>query len=48
MDVLDPSEVPGDSLNVPGGPASAELAAVTEMFKDPKAVAVGIASTPRR
>jgi arginase len=47
MDVLDPAEVPGHSLNVKGGPTSAELgAAVTEMFKDPKAVAIGIASTP--
>ena len=47
MDVLDPAEVPGHSLNVEGGPTSAELAeAVTEMFKDPKAVGIGIASTP--
>jgi len=47
MDVLDPAEVPGHSLNVKGGPTSAELAeAVAEMFKDPKAVAIGIASTP--
>lgn len=47
MDVLDPAEVPGHSLGVGGGPTSAELAAaVTEMFKDPKAVAIGIASTP--
>lgn len=47
MDVLDPAEVPGHSLNVKGGPTSAELAdAVAEMFKDPKAVALGIASTP--
>jgi arginase len=47
MDVLDPVEVPGHSLNVKGGPTSAELAeAVAEMFKDPKAVAIGIASTP--
>jgi arginase family enzyme len=47
MDVLDPAEVPGHSLNVKGGPTSAELAeAVTAMFKDPKAVALGIASTP--
>jgi arginase len=47
MDVLDPTEVPGHSLNVPGGPTSAELAeAVTEIFKNPKAVAIGIASTP--
>ena len=47
MDVLDPAEVPGHSLSVAGGPTSAELAAaVTEMFRDPKAVAIGIASTP--
>ena len=47
MDVLDPGEVEGHSLAVPGGPTSTELAAaVTEMFKDPKAVAFGVASTP--
>jgi arginase len=47
MDVLDPREVPGHSLGVPGGPTSRELgAAITEMFKDPKAVAFGVASTP--
>ena len=47
MDVLDPAEVPGHSLNVKGGPTSAELAeAVTVMFTHPKAVAIGIASTP--
>lgn len=47
MDVLDPAEVPGHSLNVKGGPTSAELAdAVAEMFKNPKVVAIGIASTP--
>jgi arginase family enzyme len=47
MDVLDPAQVPGHSLNVNDGPTSAELAeAVAEMFKDPKAVAIGIASTP--
>jgi arginase len=47
MDVLDPAEVPGHSLNVKGGPTSAELAeAVTVMFTEPKAVAIGIASTP--
>jgi arginase len=47
MDVLDPAEVPGHSLSVRGGPTSAELAeAVTEMFRDPKVVAIGIASTP--
>ena len=47
MDVLDPAEVPGHSLNVKGGPTSAELAeVVAEMFRDPKAVAIGVASTP--
>jgi arginase len=47
MDVLDPAEVPGHSLNVTGGPTSVQLSgAVAEMFKDPKAVAIGIASTP--
>ncbi len=47
MDVLDPAEVPGHSLSVPGGPTSAELgAAVAEMFRDRKAAAIGIASTP--
>jgi arginase len=47
MDVLDPREVPGHSLGVPNGPTSVELAAaVVEMFKDPKAAAIGIASTP--
>jgi arginase len=47
MDVLDPREVPGHSLAVPGGPTSTELgAAITEMFKDPKALAFGVASTP--
>jgi arginase len=47
MDVLDPTEVPGHSLNVPNGPTSAQLAAVVaEMFRNPKTVAIGIASTP--
>ena len=47
MDVLDPAEVPGHSLNVKGGPTSAALAdVVAEMLKDPKTVAIGIASTP--
>ncbi len=47
MDVLDPAEVPGHSLSVPGGPSSAELSsAIAEMFRDPKAAAIGIASTP--
>jgi arginase len=47
MDVLDPAEVPGHPLTVPDGPTSLELgAALTEMFKYDKAVALGIASTP--
>jgi len=47
MDVLDPAEVPGHSLNVAGGPTSEELgAALTEIFKFPKVAALGIASTP--
>ena len=47
MDVLDPVEVPGHSLNVPDGPSSVDLAAaMTVMFENPKTVALGIASTP--
>ena len=47
MDVLDPDEVPGHDLRVANGPTSAELAAaMTFMFKYPKSVAIGIASTP--
>jgi arginase len=47
MDVLDPAEVPGHALNVPNGPTSPELAAaVVDMFRNRKAVALGIASTP--
>jgi arginase len=47
MDVLDPAEVPGHALNVPNGPTSVELgAALAEMFSNPKAAAIGIASTP--
>ena len=47
MDVLDPEEVPGHSLNVPGGPTSKELAEALEiMFSYPKASAIGIASLP--
>ena len=47
MDVLDPREVPGHPLAVPGGPTSHELAAaLTEMFRYEKAGALGIASTP--
>lgn len=47
MDVLDPAEVPGHSLNVADGPSSADLAdAMTLMFRNPKTIALGIASTP--
>jgi arginase len=47
MDVLDPPEVAGHPLTVPGGPTSVELAAaLTEMFRNPKAAAFGVASTP--
>jgi arginase len=47
MDVLDPPEVMGHPLTVPGGPTSLELAAaLTEMFRSAKAAAFGVASTP--
>lgn len=47
MDVLDPDEVPGHGLRVADGPTSKELAAaMTLMFRNPKSVALGIASTP--
>jgi len=47
MDVLDPKEVLGHPLTVPGGPASLELAAaIGEMFKYEKTAAFGVASTP--
>ena len=47
MDVLDPREVMGHSLNVPNGPTSKELArALTIMFSYPKTAAFGIASYP--
>ena len=47
MDVLDPREVPGHPLTVPGGPTSSELAgAITEMFRYEKAAGFGVASTP--
>jgi arginase len=47
MDVLDPSEVPGHPLGVRNGPTAPQLAqAVAEIFANPKAVALGIASTP--
>jgi arginase len=47
MDVLDPREVAGHPLTVPGGPTSAELGdALAEMFKYEKTAAFGVASTP--
>jgi arginase len=47
MDVLDPREVPGHPLAVAGGPSSRELAAaLADMFRNEKAAALGIASTP--
>jgi arginase len=47
MDVLDPPEVRGHPLTVPGGPTSLELAAaLTAMFRYEKAAAFGVASTP--
>jgi len=47
MDGLDPREVPGHPLTVPGGPTSFELAAaLTVMFKYEKVGAFGVASTP--
>jgi len=47
MDGLDPREVPGHPLTVPGGPTSIELAAaLAEMFKYEKVAAFGVASTP--
>src|SRR5205809_5301628 len=47
MDALDPREVPGHPLAVPGGPPSIQLAAaLTEMFKYEKVAALGVASTP--
>jgi arginase len=47
MDVLDPREVPGHPLTVPGGPNSSELAAaITQMFRYEKVAALGVASTP--
>ena len=46
MDVLDPPEVAGHPLTVPGGPTSLELAAaLTAMFRYEKAAAFGVAST---
>lgn len=49
MDVLDPKEVTGHPLTVPGGPTSKELAgALKMMFEYEKAAALGIASYPFR
>ena len=47
MDGLDPREVSGHPLTVPGGPTSIELAAaLTEMFRYEKVAGFGVASTP--
>jgi arginase len=47
MDGLDPHEVPGVALPVPGGPTSLELAAaLTEIFKYKKVAAFGVAAMP--
>jgi len=47
MDILDPREVQGHSLNVPDGPTSKELADALEfMFQYEKTSAFGIASYP--
>ena len=47
MDVLDPREVQGHGLTVPGGPTSEELArALEKIFRYPKVAGLGIASTP--
>jgi arginase len=48
MDVLDPREVEGHGNKVPGGPSSAELAALFEQIfrRYPKASAIGFATIP--
>ena len=47
MDVLDPGEVQGHGLTVPGGPTSRELAAtLREIVQYPRVAGLGIASTP--
>jgi arginase len=47
MDALNPPDVPGVALPVPGGPTSAELAtALTEIFKYEKVGAFGVAAMP--
>lgn len=49
LDVLDPGEVPGHPLTVPGGPGSGELAEVLRrVCRDAKVAALGIASGPPR
>ncbi len=49
MDVLDPPDIPGHGLPVPGGPTRKELAAALgQMFQHPKACSFGIASYPSR
>lgn len=48
MDVLDPEEVQGHPLTVPGGPSGEELSkAIKEMFRYTKTAAIGIASLPK-
>ena len=47
MDVLDPAEVPGHPLTVPGGPTSEQLAmSLAAIFRCTTVAALGIASTP--
>jgi arginase len=48
LDVLDPAEVPGHGNKVPGGPSSAELAALFEQIfaRYAKASAIGFATIP--
>jgi arginase len=50
MDVLDPREVMGHGNKVPGGPSSAELAALFELIfsRYPRASAIGFATIPSR
>ena len=47
MDVLDPDEVGGHPLTVPGGPSSEQLAtALDDVLGRHETAALGIASTP--
>ncbi|UCH56971.1 MAG: arginase family protein [Candidatus Bathyarchaeota archaeon] len=47
IDAIDPAEVPGHGLTVPGGPTSLELASALEMmFEHPSAAAFGVAAYP--